>query len=340
LKSEQSAVSEIIGVVMLLAMLITVMSGVMLLIEPYLSDFEDQRDWASTFIVSEQIADRIEAIGAAPEGTGSKTSLEMSGIRMLMVENVEEWSMQADLTDEERVQMTVNNSHVVVECQNATCSTLKLTEEDGSVAIWTMSNTHHIQTFNLSNSLSDVAIFEAIDGDGVVVHRMVRLSISGIQLSTDMNTGSLQLAMINGATIERRAGVPWSIKEFPTIEFDELPDGTPRLSMIITDLIAGEALPGGNNPVMELQSHGANELFDGQVWNFRFSMSNVLHDIIDPQYIHHWTKGYEIHVATDSIEDYNGIAPYQRQSGADGMTVLPSDHFILEVGLQQVEVSR
>jgi len=325
---------------MLLAMLITVMSGVVVLIEPYLSDFEDQRDWAATFIISEQISDRIEAIGAAPEGAGSKTSLDMSGIRMLMVENIEEWKLQADLTDEERVQMTVANSQVVVECQNATCSTLRLTEEDGSIAIWTMSNDNQQQTFNLSDSLSDVAIFEAIDAEGVILHRMVKLSISGIELNTEMNKGSLQLAMINGAKIERRPGIPWSIKEFPTIKFDELPDGTPRLSMIITDLLAGEALPGGGAPVMELKSHGANELFDGQVWNFRFTMSNLLHDIIDPQYTHHWTKGYEIHVATDSIEDYDGIAPYERQSGADGLTVLPSDHFILEVGLQQVEVSR
>ena len=91
---------------------------------------------------------------------------------------------------------------------------------------------------------------------------------------------------------------------------------------------------------MELKSHGAHELFDGQVWNFRFSMTSLLHDIIDPQYTHHWTKGYEIHVATDSIEEYYGIAPYGRQSGADGLTVLPSDHFILEVGLQEVEVGR
>ncbi|MCS5536562.1 MAG: hypothetical protein NZ770_00510, partial [Candidatus Poseidoniaceae archaeon] len=172
MKSDRKAVSEIIGVVMLLAMLITVMSGVVVLIAPYLSDFEDQRDWATTFIVSEQIADRIEVMGAAPDGTGSKTSLDMSGIRMLMVENIEDWSLQADLTDEERVQMTVSNSQVEIECQNATCSTLRLTEEDGSVAVWTMTNSNQQQTFNLSDSLSDVAIFEAIDAEGVVLHRM------------------------------------------------------------------------------------------------------------------------------------------------------------------------
>ncbi len=83
----------------------------------------------------------------------------------------------------------------------------------------------------------------------------------------------------------------------------------------------------------------ATNLFDGEVWNFRFSMSNSMHDIIDPQYIHHWTKGHEIHVATDSLEDYNGIAPYGRQSGMDGLTVLPSTDLILEIGLQQVVVS-
>ena len=339
LGQSESAVSEIVGVVMLLAMLITVMSGVVFLIEPYLSDFEDQRDWAATFILSEQISDRIEVAGSAPEGTGSRTSLEMNGIRMLMVENIEEWTLQADLTDFERVEIEVSNSQVHMSCQNAACATLRLTQDDGSQTEWSVLRSDVEQTFNLSSSLSDVAIFDVFDQQGTALHRLAILSLSGLELDSEMNKGKLQIAMVNGAVIERRPGIPWTINEFPTILFDELPDGTPRLSMMMTDLVASDSLPHAANPIMELTSRGATNLFDGEVWNFRFSMSNTMHDIIDPQYVHHWTKGHEIHVATDSLEDYNGIAPYGRQSGVDGLTVLPSTDLILEIGLQQVVVS-
>ena len=141
-----------------------------------------------------------------------------------------------------------------------------------------------------------------------------------------MNTGSLELALINGASIERQPGRSWSISEYPTIRFDELPDGTPRVSMMLTDL----------DSVMELESLGAIELFDGKVWNFKFKMTNQMHDIIDPQYIHHWTQGYEIHLATNTLDEYSGFAPYGRKSGSDGLTVIPSANFILEVGVQRV----
>lgn len=324
---------------MLLAMLISVMSGVVFLIEPYLSDFEDQRDWAATFILSEQISDRIEVAGSAPEGTGSRTSLEMNGIRIVMIENIEEWVLQADLTDSERVELEVSNSQVHLICHNAACATLRLTQEDGSQTTWPILRSNSEQIFNLSSSLSDVAIFDVLDQEGTALHRLAILSISGIELDSEMNSGRLQIAMINGAKIERRPGIAWSIKEFPTIMFDELPDGTPRLSMMITDLVPADTLPDATNPILELTSNGATNLFEGDVWNFRFKMSNNMHDIIDPQYIHHWTKGHDIYTATDTLEDYNGIAPYGRQSGVDGLTVIPSTDLILEIGLQQVVVS-
>ena len=44
---QDRGVSEIIGVVMLLGMVMTIMGGVFLYLQPYVRDFEDQSGWAA-----------------------------------------------------------------------------------------------------------------------------------------------------------------------------------------------------------------------------------------------------------------------------------------------------
>ena len=70
LRRDDRAVSEVLGVVMLLAMVITIMGGVWIFLNPYLSDFEDNTNWNSAVGISERFQDRIDVAGAAPEGTG------------------------------------------------------------------------------------------------------------------------------------------------------------------------------------------------------------------------------------------------------------------------------
>ena len=42
LRRDQRAVSEVLGVVMMLAMVVTIMGGVWIFLNPYISDFEDK----------------------------------------------------------------------------------------------------------------------------------------------------------------------------------------------------------------------------------------------------------------------------------------------------------
>ena len=69
LRREEQAVSEVLGVVMLLAMVITIMGGVWVFLNPYLSDFEDNTNWKSATGLADRIEDRVEVAGNAPEGT-------------------------------------------------------------------------------------------------------------------------------------------------------------------------------------------------------------------------------------------------------------------------------
>ena len=90
--------SEVLGVVMLLAMVITIMGGVWIFLNPYLSDFEDNTNWNSASGIADRIEDRVEVAGNAPDGTGFRNTLAMQSTSIRSVQNVEHWYIAADFT--------------------------------------------------------------------------------------------------------------------------------------------------------------------------------------------------------------------------------------------------
>ena len=59
--NEDLAVSEVIGVVMLLAMVITMMGGVFLFLTPYVNDFQDNTAWSNANGIAERLDGRIDS---------------------------------------------------------------------------------------------------------------------------------------------------------------------------------------------------------------------------------------------------------------------------------------
>ncbi len=55
----ERAVSEIMGVSMLLAMVITTMGGVIVMMQPFMQDLNDNREWASASVAANQFNDRL-----------------------------------------------------------------------------------------------------------------------------------------------------------------------------------------------------------------------------------------------------------------------------------------
>ena len=102
---DERAVSEVLGVVMLLAMVITIMGGVWVFLNPYLSDFEDHTNWNSATGLADRIEDRIEVAGNAPEGTGFRNTLAIQSTAIRSVQNVEHWTISADLTSRESIDL-------------------------------------------------------------------------------------------------------------------------------------------------------------------------------------------------------------------------------------------
>ena len=70
-------VSEVLGVIMMLAMVLSIMGGIWIFLNPYISDFEDNTNWNSANGIADRIEDRVEVVGDAPEGTGARQNVAL-----------------------------------------------------------------------------------------------------------------------------------------------------------------------------------------------------------------------------------------------------------------------
>ena len=100
------AVSEVIGVVMLLAMVITMMGGVFLMLTPYVNDFQDNTAWTKANGIAERLDERIDIVASASSGTGIKTTIPSATSAVTPISGIETWTVAADLTDQDSVTVT------------------------------------------------------------------------------------------------------------------------------------------------------------------------------------------------------------------------------------------
>ena len=338
---DERAVSEVLGVVMLLAMVITIMGGVWVFLNPYLSDFEDNTNWNSATGLADRIEDRLEVAGNAPEGTGFRNTLAIQSTAIRSVQNVEHWTISADLTSRESIDLRqVNETIVGVLAANETARSIRI--ESPGVVVETSVPVSHSEVFITHNaSASHWMIVTVYDADDEPLHRYVTWTLSGLQITTSLGQGEHQIVLMNNARAERFPNGAWDVSAMPLVEFDRMANDELRLSMLLTDSVANGSIGSGSNGGMQFGAQGPMTLFSGRAYNVNFNVQNALHDVITPQYHNNWLADYTIQRSAGTLDTYIGFAPYERASGADGFSVssqgLP---LFLEVDIQRVEVGR
>ena len=100
---DERAVSEILGTIMLLAMIMTIMGGVWIFLQPYMNDFEDNTNWSAAHGIADRFEDRIEVAAIAPEGSGIRHNFALQSATVQPLQQVESWEVQADLTSYDRI---------------------------------------------------------------------------------------------------------------------------------------------------------------------------------------------------------------------------------------------
>jgi hypothetical protein len=326
---------------MLLAMVITIMGGVWVFLNPYLSDFEDNTNWNSATGLADRIEDRIEVAGNAPDGTGFRNTLAIQSTSIRPVQNIEHWTISADLTDSDRISLRhVNDTTVAVLAANETARSISV--QSPGVFFEDFVTPSHLEVFITHNaSASHWMIITVYGADDTPLHRQVMWTISGLQITTSLGQGEHQIVLMNNARAERFPNGAWDVSAMPLVEFDRMANDELRLSMLLTDVTTTGSIGTGANVGMQFVSQGPMVLFSGQAYNIQFEVLNVLHDVVTPQYHENWLSDYTIQRSAGTLDTFIGFSPYERASGADGFSVssqgLP---LYFEVDLQRIEVSR
>ena len=130
-RGNEDGVSEVLGVIMMLAMVVTIMGGVWVFLNPYISDFEDNTNWNAANGIADRLEDRIDVASDAPEGTGIRHNLQMRTSLLQGVSNLEHWTISADLTPYEVVNIgQYTNNSFVITSTNETAAKVTITTEN------------------------------------------------------------------------------------------------------------------------------------------------------------------------------------------------------------------
>ena len=341
IRRDEHAVSEVLGVVMLLAMVITIMGGVWIFLNPYLSDFEDNTNWNSATGLADRIEDRVEVAGNAPEGTGFRNTLSMKSTSIRTVQNVEQWTISADFTPQESIEIRkVNDTVIAVTAANESARSMSI--QTPIMTIERTIPTTSQEVFITHNATNPHWMIITVYGEqDDALHRTVYASLSGLKITTSLGQGSHEIVMMNNARAERFPNGAWDVTTMPLVEFDRMANEELRLSILLCDVTGNGSIGTGSNIGMEFVSLGPLTLFTGEAYNVRFTVLNALHDIITPQYHETWLSDYTIQRSSGTLDTFIGFSPYERASGSDGFTIssqgLP---LYFEVDYQRVEVSR
>ena len=323
---------------MLLAMIVSVMAGVWIFLQPYVKEFQDNTNWASANGIADRLEDRFAVVGVAPEGVGIRQTLSVVSTQVIPIINSESWTISADLVGYEETQIEeFNGSAFTLKTINGSASIVEIVGSDGTEN-YTVNDLGETITINHNLSIYTFVMITVYDDSGVAIHRHVGISISGVKVVTVMQNGHHEIALINDARIEKFPQESWVISQGPDLELDELYDGRMRGSLRLVDVNVNGSLSNGNKIAFDLISQGPLELFSGSVHNVRFSYLSSIDSIITPQIQEGWLTDYTLHRASGTLDQHRGISPWQRASGSDGFTIDSGGVVDLEIDLHRIEV--
>ena len=338
---DERAVSEVLGVIMMMAMVVTIMGGVWVFLNPYLVDFQDNTNWKSAVSIADRIDDRLDVAGSSPAETGIRNTYSLKSTILMPVENIEQWSISADLVSSDRLTIShINYTAMSILSANETARSVTIENEETSIT-HSFPASHEAVIINHNLSRQHWLLVTVYDEDNTPIHRQFEIYLSGLTVITSFGEGEHQIALMNNARTTRFPNEAWQVTRLPNMEIDSLANGEYRFSILLTDITLNGSLGSSNTMAINFESLGALTLFTGDAYNVRFVVNNHLHDVITPQYHDSWLTDYKINRASGTLDTYTGYAPYQRASGSDGFTIETQDAKInFEVDLQRIEVSR
>ena len=333
--ADERAVSEIMGVTMLLAMVISTMAGVVIVMQPFMEDLTDNRDWAAGSVAATQFNDRLLVVAESPAGTGIVVNSQHISDTIKPLRNAEIWQVSADLVGHDRVSVSLINGIFNVTSLNETAVSV-IIQTSGGAEQWDLSGGQGNITTNLS--MQEWMRVDVLDGMNQTIHRWIQTPLDGIQIRTPLTEGSFEINLINAARIEQLPNQPIDVRSYPRLHHDQTMDGGLRVSLVLIDVDI-EGMERSTDMALDLESRGVIAFFNDQARNLKLLPEFTGLDNPESRYLRQWTDSYDLHRATGDSSEYVGFGPNGRLSGVDGLTLHPTtSDFHLDVVLQQVVV--
>ena len=288
---------------------------------------------------ADRLTDRISVVGASGVGEGVRFELPLVSTSIVGSDRIEIWTIQADLTDRDRADVTVDGQVLLVRTDNGTATHVRVISENGTV-VHDLQPEPGEQRLTSNHTFSGPLIIDVQDALGATLHRYVQIPIGGVLIQTQFQSGMHQVALVNDARIERLPTSTWTVHQGPSVGIETLYDGTLRLTVVLSDIEVDGNLGSGPSTTIDVESNGPLSLFDGDARRVRFTMSSTLHSIITPQYMEGWLLESRLAASTGTLDAHRGLGPWERASGVDGITVMPIDVPIdLSVDLRRIVLS-
>ena len=336
-----AAVSEVIGVVILLAGVVSILSGAVALMQPYVQDITDNKDWSKARAAADQVNERILVAAQQPVGSGHVMTVSLGATSLAPANGAETWRVAADLAGADRVIITINTLwQLDLWSLNGSVANVSIAIGD-NVTDWVPGADSGPHTYNSSTAFSSgTLIITVYDSGGLIIHRLVQVSLDGLRFQTGLANGIYEVDLVNGARMEKLPDGLWMLGSEPRLRLDEGLDGTPRVTLLLLDLDAVGRLPQNGVGTLEFTTVQQDVLIDGQGRNLRLEVENHVDDTITPRYKEHWIGDYELYLASGQGSSYEGLGPYGSVSGLEGITLLPQSRpFEIRVLLQGLEVT-
>ncbi len=339
LQNDDSALSDIIGMVMLLAMIVIVLSSAIIILQPYVADYDDNKNWSQAKVIADQIDERIRLVGASPQDTGSIQTFELASTSISGLVNAEFWTISGDVYGLDIIEVTLSSFNSVnVNSINNTATYAKV-NNGGNITTHTLNFENGTASVNFENYMDKLLIIEILNIDSEVIHKFVRLELSGIGIDTSLSTGNFDIDLVNGARMEKLYGEAYKVERYPSLRHYSMPDDSQQLSFVLVDIDMSMLSGSSNSFSLQMVSEGPLELFDGEVRNIRMSMSNEIDESMTDRYMSNWMEDYNMNLASGTLESYEGLGPWKRVSGIDGFGIHPLEKAILtEIVLHRVVI--
>ena len=151
LKNDESALSDVIGMVMLLAMIVIVLSSTMIILQPYISDYDDNKNWSQAKVIADQIDERIKIVGSSPEDTGSIQTFELVSSSFSSFDSAEYWTISGDVSGTDIIDVSLSSFNSVDLTSINNTATYAIVNNGGNITNHELSFDNGTASINFEN---------------------------------------------------------------------------------------------------------------------------------------------------------------------------------------------